>query len=52
MSLEGKHVKLRGSMNDTRINIALVMQEAYAIENENKTIIVPEDGDEDMEFNG
>ncbi|MBQ8318903.1 MAG: hypothetical protein IJX85_11215 [Lachnospiraceae bacterium] len=52
MSLEGKHVKLRGSLNDMRINVALVMQEAYKLDNEEKIIIIPEEDDEDAEFNG
>ncbi len=50
MSLESKHVKLRGSLNDMRINVALVMQEAYKIDNEEKIIIIPEDDDEDAEY--
>lgn len=46
MNLDGKHIKLRGSLNDMRINVALVMQEAYKIDNEEKIIIIPEEDDE------
>ena len=52
MSWEGKHEKLRGSLNDMRIYVALVMQEAYKLDNEEKIIIIPEEDDEDAEFNG
>ena len=33
-----------------RVNVALVMQEAYKVNNEEKIIIIPKDDDEDAEY--